>query len=219
MAKKTRAEIQKAYRQRKADKQHMRTVTLLLPIELIERIDLAFPGDGISEKMMAALYDGTQERLTNADEADYTDVANDIDTALHGIPDTRGDGKFFVSDMYRAVSELYPDGYIPIDEFKWRLLQAHKARRLRLTRLDLVTSDNEQSGVDSEITDGLAAFHFIEAAMGACNKLPPSFDDKLAAANAKNMELEKKIAVLEAKLGGEKGLPAGVTVSITGDQG
>ncbi len=47
----------------------------------------------------------------------------------------------------------------------------------------------------------------------------PSFDDKLAAANAKNVELEKKIAVLEAKLGGEKGLPAGVTVGITGDRG
>ncbi|MCP4695574.1 MAG: hypothetical protein GY862_01810 [Gammaproteobacteria bacterium] len=47
----------------------------------------------------------------------------------------------------------------------------------------------------------------------------PSFDNKLAAANAKNMELEKKIAVFEVKLGGEKGLPAGVIVSITGNQG
>lgn len=52
---KTRAEIQRAYRLRKAG-EDKRTVTLLLPVALLERIDMNFPGDGISERVTAALY-------------------------------------------------------------------------------------------------------------------------------------------------------------------
>ncbi|MCP4697824.1 MAG: hypothetical protein GY862_13375 [Gammaproteobacteria bacterium] len=163
---KTRAQIQREYRKRKAEDKK-RTVTLILPQALIDRIEMDFPGEGISDKMTAALYEGTRERMSGADEVDYTDIAEDIETVLDGIPDTRGDGKHFIADMYQHVKRLYPRSktgvdYMHMDEFKWRLLQAHKARNLRLTRLDLVTPDNEQSGIDSEICDGLATYHFIE---------------------------------------------------------
>ena len=67
-----------------------------------------------------------------------------------------GDDKAFV----HAVHE-HGGFNMPLGQFKDRLLQLHKARKLTLSRADLVEAMLPTSVSKSEITNGNASYHFV----------------------------------------------------------
>ncbi len=203
---KTRAEIQRAYRERKSKgDMAMRIITLILPMDLIDRAELAFSGDGISEKVAGAIRAGLEWAPGQCDRLAW----HIVDVCKKIGPTGQFGGKYFISYVHESLAVLPEYKGMTLPELSEILIQANRAGLLRLSRADMVDAMDPALVAASEIRDGLATFHFVEIH----NKLPPSLDlDKLATANAKNAELEKKIAMLEAKLNTEKGLPAGVTV-------
>ncbi|MCP4702553.1 MAG: hypothetical protein GY862_37695 [Gammaproteobacteria bacterium] len=214
---KTRAEIQRAYRERKSKGDiAIRTITLILPMDLIDRAELAFPGHGISEKAAGAIRAGLEWAPGQCDRLAW----HIVDVCKKIGPAGQFGGKYFISYVHESLTAFPEYKGMTLPELSEILIQANRAGLLRLSRADMVDVMDPALVAASEIRDGLATFHFVEIHNKIHNKLPSSLDfDKLAVANAKNVELEKKIAMLEAKLNTEKGLPAGVTVGITGDRG
>jgi hypothetical protein len=72
-----------------------------------------------------------------------------------------GDRKVFISSVWHALRATPPWSQLDLDEFKARLVSAHRQRELELARADLVAAMDPTLVAASETrTDG-ATFHFI----------------------------------------------------------
>jgi hypothetical protein len=116
-------------------------------------------------------------RLTEGREADPAEheheheplvVAREpslIDAVRSAARDARdgvfGDRKVFISSVWHALRAMPPWSQLDLDEFKARLVSAHRQRELELARADLVAAMDPTLVAASETqTDG-ATFHFI----------------------------------------------------------
>jgi hypothetical protein len=72
-----------------------------------------------------------------------------------------GDRKVFISSVWDALRATAPWSRLDLDDFKARLVSAHRSRELELARADLVAAMDPALVASSETrTDG-ATFHFI----------------------------------------------------------
>lgn len=88
-----------------------------------------------------------------------------IDAVRSAARDARdgvfGDRKVFISSVWQALRAMPPWSQLDLDEFKARLVSAHRQRQLVLARADLVAAMDPTLVAASETrTDG-ATFHFI----------------------------------------------------------
>lgn len=88
-----------------------------------------------------------------------------IDAVRSAARDARdgvfGDRKVFISSVWHALRAMPPWSQLDLDEFKARLVSAHRQRELELARADLVAAMDPTLVAASETrTDG-ATFHFI----------------------------------------------------------
>jgi hypothetical protein len=88
-----------------------------------------------------------------------------IDAVRSAARDARdglfGDRKVFISSVWHALRATPPWSRLELDDFKTRLLSAHRKRELELARADLVAAMDPALVAASETrTDG-ATFHFI----------------------------------------------------------
>lgn len=88
-----------------------------------------------------------------------------IDAVRSAARDARdgvfGDRKVFISSVWHALRATPPWSQLALDEFKARLVSAHRQRELELARADLVAAMDPTLVAASETrTDG-ATFHFI----------------------------------------------------------
>lgn len=72
-----------------------------------------------------------------------------------------GDRKVFIAEVWRALRTEPKWSSITLDDFKTRLLVAHRAGDLVLARADLVAAMNPEQVAASETTANGASFHFI----------------------------------------------------------
>ena len=81
--------------------------------------------------------------------------------ARHAREGVFGDRKVFISSVWNALRATPPWSRLELDEFKTRLVSAHRERELELARADLVAAMDPALVAASETrTDG-ATFHFI----------------------------------------------------------
>jgi hypothetical protein len=88
-----------------------------------------------------------------------------IDAVRSAARDARdgvfGDRKVFISSVWAALRATPPWSQLALDDFKARLVSAHRQRELELARADLVAAMDPKLVAASETrTDG-ATFHFI----------------------------------------------------------
>lgn len=93
-------------------------------------------------------------------DVEFARVVNEI--ASDTDPRARmGDRKIFISDIWDVASADPEIGDMGEKEFKRRLVEAHRAQRLILSRADLVSAmDPEHVRRSETVTDG-ATFHFV----------------------------------------------------------
>jgi hypothetical protein len=117
----------------------------------------------------AAAQPTPRDSLTGAagDPARQPDAARQslVDAARRAARDARdgvfGDRKVFISTVWSALRATPPWSALELDEFKQRLVAAHRKRELVLARADLVAAMDPALVAASETqTDG-ATFHFI----------------------------------------------------------
>ena len=72
-----------------------------------------------------------------------------------------GDNKVFVVHVYRALHEDPAIAALGLDGFKQRLAEANNARRLDLSRADMVEAMDPNDVALSEVTYHGALFHFV----------------------------------------------------------
>ena len=72
-----------------------------------------------------------------------------------------GDRKVFVSPVWRELRRNPRWSAVTLDDFKARLVAAHRAGELALARADLVAAMDPDLVAASEITADGASFHFI----------------------------------------------------------
>ena len=79
-----------------------------------------------------------------------------------------GDNKVFISHVWRALGEpnawASHDGPDLLADFKARLVEAHQARLLSLSRADLVEAMPREDVAASETRYRRATFHFVRVA-------------------------------------------------------
>jgi len=86
----------------------------------------------------------------------------DVRRAAGAVVDGRfGDRKVFVSVAWRALARDPRWAALSLDEFKARLVAAHRAGELQLARADLVAAMDPALVAASEITVDGASFHFV----------------------------------------------------------
>jgi hypothetical protein len=87
-----------------------------------------------------------------------TSFANAVNTAAAGATTgCFGPRKVFIAALWRAAFTSEP-----LWAFKARLIAAHRAGTVVLARADLVGAMDTSLVRDSEATDGLATYHFVE---------------------------------------------------------
>lgn len=91
--------------------------------------------------------------------ASFADEVRDVArTATHGV---FGDRKVFISSVWDELRRQPTWSALTLDEFKARLVTAHRAGDLVLARADLVAAMNPELVAASETTTDGASFHFI----------------------------------------------------------
>lgn len=81
--------------------------------------------------------------------------------AQHASEGVFGDRKVFIASVWNAIRASPPWSAIPLDDFKARLVAAHRNQELVLARADLVAAMDPALVASSETrTDG-ATFHFV----------------------------------------------------------
>jgi hypothetical protein len=90
------------------------------------------------------------------------DFAGDVRVVARGARDgVFGDRKVFIASVWHELRRQPPWSALSLDDFKARLLLAHRAGDVELARADLVAAMNPELVASSETrTDG-ASFHFI----------------------------------------------------------
>src|SRR5262249_35788974 len=81
-------------------------------------------------------------------------------------------GKVFISHVWRRVAPPGADGSVPAQEFKDRLLDAHRAGLLDLSRADLVEAMDPADVRASEVRYFGATFHFVRLQAAQVPKWP-----------------------------------------------
>jgi hypothetical protein len=88
-----------------------------------------------------------------------------VDAVLSAAGSTRegwfGDRKVFVSAVWEELRKHPPWGAIALDDFKARLVAAHRTGELTLARADLVAAMDPALVAASEIATDGATFHFL----------------------------------------------------------
>lgn len=120
------------------------------------RADLRSLRDALVRRWLQATAIG--ERAAPAPDA-FADQVRDVTrNAREGV---FGDRKVFISSVWKQLRDRPRWGELTLDEFKTRLVRAHKSGDLVLARADLVAAMDPMLVETSEIrTDG-ASFHFI----------------------------------------------------------
>jgi hypothetical protein len=96
-----------------------------------------------------------------------SDFARRILEAAPACPDGWfGDGKVFISRVWKSVRDDPGFAGVDLDDFKRRLVEAHRARLLELGRADLVEAMDPASVQESATTDMGAVYHFLRAERG-----------------------------------------------------
>lgn len=72
-----------------------------------------------------------------------------------------GDRKVFISSVWHALRAMPPWSELDLDEFKARLVAAHRQRELELARADFVSAMDPALVAASEIATDGTTFHFI----------------------------------------------------------
>ncbi len=157
---------QATYRERQGENEGKRQYSLWIDEGLMERIKAGFSGRTASEKVEKAL----RAALT-ADQAESSAehsthkldlFAANVRKAAANAPVTGKfrDNKVFIHAAWRA----YYDGYdaLPLRMFKERLLKANKIGVLKLSRADLAETMDQAMVSQSETSDGMAKYHFVE---------------------------------------------------------
>jgi len=81
--------------------------------------------------------------------------------ARHARDGVFGDRKVFISSVWSALRETPPWSELELDDFKQRLVAAHRQRELVLARADLVAAMDPALVAASETRAEGATFHFI----------------------------------------------------------
>lgn len=78
-----------------------------------------------------------------------------------GEAEAFGARKVFISEVWQALRREPPFARLSLDEFKGRLIAAHRAGELVLARADLVAAMNPELVASSETVSDGASFHFV----------------------------------------------------------
>jgi hypothetical protein len=107
----------------------------------------------------------TLGRAHSAPEAsssgDARPFAAEVKTAASAASGTFGDRKVFIASVWNELRRDPSYAALSLDEFKARLLAAHRAGDLALARADLVAAMDPELVKTSETTTDGASFHFI----------------------------------------------------------
>lgn len=101
-------------------------------------------------------------RELNAQPGDeHSLIAAVLSAARHAREGVFGDRKVFISSVWHALRAMPPWSRLELEDFKARLVSAHRRHELELARADLVAAMDPTLVASSETrTDG-ATFHFI----------------------------------------------------------
>lgn len=119
----------------------------------VPRTDSRALRDGLVRSWLAGKSLGAQRAPTFA--ADVSAIAR---TARDGV---FGDRKVFISEVWHQLRRKAPWADITLDDFKSRLLAAHRSGELVLARADLVAAMNPDLVAASETNANGASFHFV----------------------------------------------------------
>lgn len=94
--------------------------------------------------------------------ADDPSLIDAVRSAARGARDgVFGDRKVFIASVWSALRAMPPWSQLDLDEFKARLVLAHRRRELVLARADLVAAMDPALVASSETRTEGATFHFI----------------------------------------------------------
>jgi hypothetical protein len=151
------AEVRSLFLQKELDAAPSRPDRLLRQLAARElavpRADARSLRDGLVRAWLAERVIGMNHTASFAE-----DVAATARDAHDGV---FGDRKVFISEVWRALRLRPPWASVSLEEFKARLLDAHRAGQLVLARADLVAAMNPEHVAASETTANGASFHFI----------------------------------------------------------
>jgi hypothetical protein len=88
-------------------------------------------------------------------------VENVLESASAARHGTFGDRKVFISEVWRELRHNPAFADLGLDDFKQRLISAHKAGELVLARADLVSAMSPELVSASETKGDGASFHFV----------------------------------------------------------
>ncbi len=134
-----------------------RQVRLLAARELgVPRSELRALRDALVRTWLAG---GTLGRVRTASDDGFTAQVRDLARAARdGV---FGDRKVFISAVWSDLRRTPTWAQLTLDEFKARLVTAHRAGDVVLARADLVAAMNPELVAASETTTDGASFHFI----------------------------------------------------------
>jgi hypothetical protein len=84
------------------------------------------------------------------------------DAADHATDGVFGERKVFIRNVWRTLRAHPAFGSLALDEFKHRLIDAHKAGLVTLARADLVAAMDPEAVRESETSHLEARYHFVE---------------------------------------------------------
>ena len=97
-----------------------------------------------------------------ASQATLADFARAVIDAAKGPKVARfHSNRAFIGSIWEHMRGAQPIFDMPLDEFKHKLVQAHRARLLRITRADLVAAMDPREVERSEARYQDATFHFV----------------------------------------------------------
>jgi hypothetical protein len=122
---------------------------------------------GASRADLRALREALVRRWLVGDDLAATSAAPDFASAVRAAADRATEGVFgehkvFIRSVWRTLRADPAFRALPLDEFKRRLLDAHKAGLVSLVRADLVAAMDPDAVRESETTHLEARYHFVE---------------------------------------------------------
>jgi len=105
---------------------------------------------------------GSQDATGAARDKELPNFAESISRAARNSQTGRfGDNKVFISEIWRAFQARDDFDGLSLQEFKERLVEAHRRRLLELSRADLVERMDPREVAESETKYMDATFHFV----------------------------------------------------------
>jgi hypothetical protein len=137
----------------------------------LARLALEFTGNDLSTGALRQWISHATPERADARPADDRDTATDgelpnfADTISRAARDSQagrfGENKVFISQVWRAFQARDDFDGLSLQEFKERLVEAHRRRLLELSRADLVERMDPREVAESETKYMDATFHFV----------------------------------------------------------